>query len=336
MTVRFLSTDGGGGLRWRSEWPALALTERGIPATVHRGWPLGIGADDVIVCHRPLGVRTHDLLAEYRDAGLTVLISEDDDIRALPSSFDWQVRKRSEQVRQSHDDAIAEADGLIVTTAELLDVYGPMAKRTWLLPNLIAGWVLDLEPWKPNPDRPPRVGWAAVVHVHRHDLRWLAPAAESAFRDATFHWVGSGRPGDWAPDLLGLSKNRQRYVIHDAEFDPFKFYRLMGEVDIGIVPLDPNEQLNRSKSACKALEYMALGKPVVGVDLPEQASMIVHGETGFVAKTPREFAGYVQELVHDEELRHQMGKAGKERALEFTAEDGGDGWAAMAAEVTGA
>src|SRR5262245_34911841 len=271
--VRFLSTDGNGGYRWRSAWPALALQARGIRASVHRGWPMGIGASDIVICHRPLAWDTLDMLRTYQEAGITVLVNEDDDLTSIPDSFDVRTRWKSKLVEPLHDRAIAQADGLIVTTPRLEEVYGPMARRTWILPNLIAEWVLDLEPHHSmaRPRKDVVVGYAGVTHVHRHDLRWLAPYGKATFVDAVFSWTGVAPWFEWwdtAPALLDLG-HETRISVADAVWDPRRFYLQMGRCDIGIVPLDPGVQLNWSKSSCKALEYMALGKPVVVSDLPE-------------------------------------------------------------------
>src|SRR4029450_13919335 len=123
---------------------------------------------------------------------------------------------------------------------------------TWVLPNLIAQWVLELEPHhsmlRPRPDVV--VGWAGVTHVHRPALRWLASAAPRAFRDAVFAWTGAApyfEHWDTAPALLGLGAET-RIKVADAVFEPMAFYQQMGRCDIGIVPLDPSYPLNLSKS----------------------------------------------------------------------------------------
>jgi glycosyltransferase involved in cell wall biosynthesis len=324
LRFRFITTDSGGGDRWRSVWPAEALQKRGYQADVFRGLPLGLDPkQDVVISHRPLAKDLLRYLRAYREAGIRVLLDEDDDLNVIPDSFDRPIRRKAAEVISGHDRAIQEADGLIVTTDHLREVYGPLAKRTWVLPNLIPrkvgtyGSIVD--------DGKVRVGWAGITKVHRHDLWWLKPVMKKLLRGAMFTTVGDPK----TPEELGLE---------DAEVFTYQktvrsFYWLMARADIGIVPLHPAEKLNLGKSGIKALEYMILGKPVVAVKLPEQQKVVVHGESGFLASTPNQFAGYVQRLVRDPDLRRDMGAAAKERADLFTLETAGHQWSELAEDL---
>jgi glycosyltransferase involved in cell wall biosynthesis len=61
------------------------------------------------------------------------------------------------------------------------------------------------------------------------------------------------------------------------------------------------------------LEAMAQGLPVVASDIPGNRDAVVHGETGFLAKSEMELLEYCLKLVGDPALRGRMGKAGQER-----------------------
>ena len=68
------------------------------------------------------------------------------------------------------------------------------------------------------------------------------------------------------------------------------------------------------------LEAMASGLPCVCASAPGSQSLVVDGETGFLA-TPRNadsFTGYVHRLLEDPDLRHRMGIAARERSLSFS------------------
>lgn len=68
------------------------------------------------------------------------------------------------------------------------------------------------------------------------------------------------------------------------------------------------------------LEAMASGLPCVCASAPGSQSLVVDGETGFLA-TPRNadsFTGYVRRLLEDPDLRHRMGIAARERSLSFS------------------
>jgi glycosyltransferase involved in cell wall biosynthesis len=67
------------------------------------------------------------------------------------------------------------------------------------------------------------------------------------------------------------------------------------------------------------LEAMAYGIPVVASDWQGPKDVVVDGETGFLCcvNKPAEFADRLQWLANDAELRHRLGKTGRERYETF-------------------
>ncbi|MBI5631769.1 MAG: glycosyltransferase [Elusimicrobia bacterium] len=63
------------------------------------------------------------------------------------------------------------------------------------------------------------------------------------------------------------------------------------------------------------LEAMALGIPVVASDIPGNRDLVVHGQTGYLAKSEVELLEYCLKLVDNPGLRKTLGWAGRERAL---------------------
>jgi glycosyltransferase involved in cell wall biosynthesis len=73
----------------------------------------------------------------------------------------------------------------------------------------------------------------------------------------------------------------------------------------------------RSTSPTKLIEYMALGKPVVANDHPEQADVLRASEAGLVcAWDEREFAAAIVGLLTDPERCERMGAAGRRYVAE--------------------
>jgi len=68
------------------------------------------------------------------------------------------------------------------------------------------------------------------------------------------------------------------------------------------------------------LEAMASGLPCVCADATGSRSLVVHGETGYLAQPgyAEEFADSIATLARDRQLRRQMGLAARERSLEFS------------------
>jgi glycosyltransferase involved in cell wall biosynthesis len=86
----------------------------------------------------------------------------------------------------------------------------------------------------------------------------------------------------------------------------------------------------------KVLQYMAAGLPVIANPVGVHAEMVRHGETGFLAATPAEWAGAVAALVRDPLLRRRMGLAGRRRAeTHFSVAVGAAQWADLLQELDG-
>jgi glycosyltransferase involved in cell wall biosynthesis len=63
------------------------------------------------------------------------------------------------------------------------------------------------------------------------------------------------------------------------------------------------------------LEYMALSKPVVATDGGGTKEIVMEGETGFLVNPGNadELAARIESLLNNDILRHNMGRAGRER-----------------------
>ena len=321
--VRFIACDRVGS-RLRTWWPAEALAARGWDTRCsEKRWPQP-GEADIVVVHRPLTSRDVSQVAAHRKAGAAVLVEADDALGLLPPGHGWTPPPGA---LAWHDEAIQEATGLIVSTQRLADIYGPLARRTWVIPNRLPQRIGQYRWERPPGDPRVRVGWAGIVSTHAHDLHWLAPEARRMVSGALFTSIGDRRtqkelrlPGR-IDKLLGFT------------YDERTYYEGMARADVGIVPLLPCP-FNEAKSALKAMEYMALGKPVVATRLPEQAALITQGISGFLADTPAEFADFVQELVRDQDLRRRMGEAARETMAGLWLEDSVEVLEGVLQEVT--
>lgn len=80
--------------------------------------------------------------------------------------------------------------------------------------------------------------------------------------------------------------------------------------DIGISWL-PEDDWSRGKCGLKVLQYLAAGLPVIANPVGVQSEMVRHGETGFLAQTPKQWIEAVRRLAQDVELRRHMGQAGR-------------------------
>jgi len=80
--------------------------------------------------------------------------------------------------------------------------------------------------------------------------------------------------------------------------------------DIGIMPLEDNEY-NRGKCGFKALQYMAVGLPVVCSPIGINKDIIEDGVNGFWAVTPDEWIKNLAKLIENPTLRQKLGRHGR-------------------------
>ena len=82
--------------------------------------------------------------------------------------------------------------------------------------------------------------------------------------------------------------------------------------DIGLYPLPMDNKWVLGKSGLKALQYMAIGLPVVATAIGANYRIIENGKTGFLVKTKEEWIEHLLLLMNDPELRKNMGNAARE------------------------
>ena len=99
--------------------------------------------------------------------------------------------------------------------------------------------------------------------------------------------------------------------------------------DIGISWI-PDDLWSRGKCGLKVLQYMAARLPVIANPVGVQVEMVRHSETGFLAATPAQWVEAVRRLADDPGLRHQMGRAGRERVeAHYSVASGAARWIAL-------
>jgi glycosyltransferase involved in cell wall biosynthesis len=85
--------------------------------------------------------------------------------------------------------------------------------------------------------------------------------------------------------------------------------------DIGIMPLH-NSLWENGKCGFKLIQYMACGLPVVASPSPANREIVLHGESGFIAKDLDEWYKYLKHLICNKEMRRSFGENGRERVEE--------------------
>jgi glycosyltransferase involved in cell wall biosynthesis len=104
------------------------------------------------------------------------------------------------------------------------------------------------------------------------------------------------------------------------------------DFDIGIAPLVPTV-FAETKSHIKALEYAALGIPVVASDSAAYRDFVIDGVTGFLVKRDHEWARRLGELINDDAMRTEMGVKARELASQWTIQKGWQEWESAYASI---
>jgi glycosyltransferase involved in cell wall biosynthesis len=87
------------------------------------------------------------------------------------------------------------------------------------------------------------------------------------------------------------------------------------KIDIGLYPL-PNEKWVYGKSGLKAIQFMALGIPVVATAIGTNHRVIDHGINGFLAKNKNDWKNFIKILCENHTKRIEMGKKAREKVKE--------------------
>jgi glycosyltransferase involved in cell wall biosynthesis len=105
---------------------------------------------------------------------------------------------------------------------------------------------------------------------------------------------------------------------------------------VGIMPL-PDTPLTRGKCGCKALQYMAIGRPAVVTPLGINAEIVRDGVNGRWASSPEAWTDVLEQLARDPGERIRLGAAARDTVVAgYTAEASAAAFARVVRGVVGA
>jgi len=237
----------------------------------------------------------------------------DDDLWSIDPTNERAARVFTPALLRAVEHCAKTAHLVTVSTEPLAEVMREFNPNVIVLPNHIDGALLDMQ--RPRRDRV-TVGWTGG-DSHKRD--WLA-AAPSIRRflnrnpDVDLHMIGADyrREGRLRGRWTGwIQKHRDYYAAIDF--------------DIGLAPLVPTI-FNRSKSHIKALEYAALGIPVIASDVGPYRDFVIDGVTGFLVRRDHEWEQRLRELTQDHAMREEMGLKAREHARGWAINEGWRLW----------
>lgn len=86
--------------------------------------------------------------------------------------------------------------------------------------------------------------------------------------------------------------------------------RALEDSHVGVMPL-PDTPWTRGKCACKALQYMATGRPAVVSPVGVNRQLIRHGENGLIATDHASWVTQLERLARDAALQRRLAAAGR-------------------------
>jgi glycosyltransferase involved in cell wall biosynthesis len=161
---------------------------------------------------------------------------------------------------------------------------------------------IDTAAYRPRPPRaaaPPVIGWTGSYSTEKY-LDLVRPALERLRRRREFRLVVVGG-GAFRADGVEVEHRPWRAETETAD---------LADLDVGLMPL-PDADWERGKCGLKALQYMALGLPVVVSPVGVNAEIVGDGRSGLLARTPAEWEEALERLLADADLRRRLGVEGR-------------------------
>jgi glycosyltransferase involved in cell wall biosynthesis len=187
----------------------------------------------------------------------------------------------------------------VVGNGLLRDYVARLNPNVTIIPTCID---MDLHTQKEYARREAAIlGWTGL----KDNLGYLAPIEdvlrELAYEHSITLHIATGK----SYALEGVTLENEHWTLeHEIHY--------LQHADIGLMPLHDTPRA-RGKCAFKALQYMAVGTPVVLSPVGMNAEVVEDGVTGFLADSSEEWRAKLERLIADPELRERMGRAARAR-----------------------
>ncbi len=162
-----------------------------------------------------------------------------------------------------------------------------------------------------SPDGKIVIGWAGSLS-HWPDLELLkaaVPQILDEYANTEFHIAGLNSSP--FPD------HKRIKVVEPVHGEDLAL--LLATFNIGLVPLISGK-FNDCKSDLKFIEYAMVGLPVVASKVDAYERTITNGQTGFLARNPKDWLKYLKRLLDNTDIRHKMGENARKYAETRTIE----------------
>ena len=201
------------------------------------------------------------------------------------------------------------ADHVITSTPHLDEVARRSTSRTTMVSSTIETRSSRLRAPHDN-DHVPVVGWSGS-HSTSPYLHLIAEPLYKLSRSTPFHMRVVGDTeftfGEDVDSAVQLQATAWSAATENADIASF---------DIGLFPM-PDDDWVLGKSGVKALQYMALGVPVVATKIGTTPTVVGEDCCGFLVSSPDEWRDRIGQLLADAALRQRFGETGRQRVERY-------------------
>ena len=220
-----------------------------------------------------------------------------------------------------------------VTTEPLAEIMRRFNPNVRVIPNVVPDGVLQID----RPHQPKVVvGWQGGAS-HANDVALIAPTLRHVLgkhrKRAELHLIGTNYlPTVWDCQPADVRAEHGRFtnwIPINANLDYFRAF----DFDIGLAPLT-GTRFDQAKSAIKAIEYNALGIPVLASDATPYRDYVVDGVNGYLCRRKSDWGRRLEELIMDDAARAEMGANGRAMvAAAHTMSTGVEKWSSAYKEL---
>jgi len=240
-----------------------------------------------------------------KKSGAYLIFDFDDSIwlaDTSPGNKKWEFIKKPEKFFK----AVYYADQVIAGNTYLAEKALTVNLNTVVIPTTI-----DAAFHIPKPELRNKevltIGWSGSISTMKH-FEMLVPVLlklKDHYKEKIkFKILGDKNYTGVLPSIEALAWTEESEVA------------VLNTFDIGLMPL-PEDAWANGKCGLKALSYMACEVPVILSAVGVNKEIIQYGKNGFLATTEQQWMDHLCLLIEDQNLRKEIGKAGRKTVIEF-------------------
>jgi glycosyltransferase involved in cell wall biosynthesis len=213
-------------------------------------------------------------------------------------------KKTSSSNSSKFNRIVKSSDCIIAGNEILLNHVKIFNKNVKIVPSTVETNDIPVRDYSNSKNKKFIVGWVGG-NINHNQLKLLENVFEKLSKEIPLEIrVITGIPIEMKNvDIKFIPWNINTQEIEIAKFD------------VGVMPL-PNSSHAQGKCAYKAIQYMAAGVCPVVSDVGINSCVVLHNETGLVAKDIDDFYNQIKFLYENKSKLQMMGKRSRIRAIE--------------------